>query len=239
MITFLLAALYLFSIKKHLISALSLSLAIGTKLLPLMLIPVLIKQMWNKTSFYVFLGTIMTVTLVLFTPVFYFQDPTTFSESLNLYFQKFEFNASIYFLIREIGIWVTGYNQISFIGPLLSIMSLVLIFFWSFRSKEGINAIMFVGLISFLIFLLNTTTVHPWYLGTLIMFNCFFRYKFIVVWSFLIVLSYSCYHYEVFNQNLLIVFIEYLLMLVVFLRYDLKALGKDYKMAIKSMTGLS
>jgi len=80
--------------------------AIATKLLPLMFLPFFIRRLGLFSS--VFLSNI--------------------GSSIGLYFQRFEFNGSIYYLFRWLGQQVSGYNQIRLLGPLLHRYPLV----WSF-----------------------------------------------------------------------------------------------------------
>ena len=63
----------------------------------------------------------------------------------------------------------------------------------------------------------TATTVHPWYIATLLLLSLFTNYKFPLVWSFVIVLSYSAYTLNGFNENLCIVSLEYLIVYGVFL----------------------
>ena len=45
----------------------------------------------------------------------------------------------------------------------------------------------------------------------LILLSIFTKYKFPIVWSIFIVLSYNAYANETFNENLILIFIEYLI----------------------------
>lgn len=55
--------------------------------------------------------------------------------SVELYFKNFEFNASIYYIVRELGYMITGFNQIAIIAPVLGITGFLLILFISLRGK--------------------------------------------------------------------------------------------------------
>jgi hypothetical protein len=66
---------------------------------------------------------------------------------------------------------------------------------------------------SLLIYLLFTTTVHPWYLSTLLAVSVLSDYRFAVIWSYLIFLTYGGYTAEGFRENLWIVSVEYVLVL--------------------------
>lgn len=84
----------------------------------------------------------------------------TVGQSLDLYFQRFEFNASVYYIVRNTGQWILGYNPIGFVGPALSVLALMSILYWAFVSKRPwyLRAYYSYG-----VYLALATTVHPWY----------------------------------------------------------------------------
>ena len=53
--------------------------------------------------------------------------------------------------------------------------------------------------------------MHPWYLATLILLSVFTKYRFPIVWSLVIILSYAAYANEIYKENLVLVSIEYLI----------------------------
>ena len=78
---------------------------------------------------------------------------------------------------------------------------------------ELISAMLLV--LSFYYF--TATTIHPWYVATPLILCVFTKYRFPVVWSFTIILSYSAYGPDGFKENLWLVATEYILVLGVFL----------------------
>ena len=58
----------------------------------------------------------------------------------------------------------------------------------------------------------TATTVHPWYLATPLILCVFTKYKFPIVWSLVIILTYQAYANNPWQENLWFVFIEYLIM---------------------------
>ncbi len=62
----------------------------------------------------------------------------------------------------------------------------------------------------------TATTVHPWYLATLLILSIFTNYKFPLVWSFVIILSYLAYA-NGNNENLWIIGLEYIIVYGVFI----------------------
>jgi len=210
MITGVLAAFYLIIQKRIYLSAIAFSVAIGTKLIPLILVPLLIKRVSFKSLF--ILGAICLGLLIgMFFPLIHEGFFQNFWSSLDLYFRSFEFNASIYYLVRWLGYQYKGYNLIASIGPFLALISMISIFAISLKPKHQDwrnfpTAVLFVGLI----YLLLSTTVHPWYLGLFLAFSCFSDRRFMIIWSLLIFLSYSHYWGGVIKENYLLIAIEYI-----------------------------
>ena len=73
---------------------------------------------------------------------------------------------------------------------------------------------MLIGL-SFYYF--TSTTVHPWYISTLLILSIFTKYKFPLVWSFIIIISYLAYANTGNTENLWIIGLEYLVVYSVFI----------------------
>jgi hypothetical protein len=51
--------------------------------------------------------------------------------------------------------------------------------------------------------------MHPWYLATPLIISIFTKYKFPIVWSLVIILSYQAYANTPWQENLWIVGLEY------------------------------
>ncbi len=126
MLFFLLAAIYLLQRQKWLFSALLFTCSIAVKLIPLMFLPLLFRRLgWKKAlGYYAVTGILL---LLFFLPFLSGAFAENFFSSINLWFQKFEFNASFYYLIRWIGYEVEGYNIIAYAGPALALVVFVLI----------------------------------------------------------------------------------------------------------------
>ena len=61
---------------------------------------------------------------------------------------------------------------------------------------------------SFCYFTLSTT-VHPWYVATPLLLSIFSTYRFAVLWSFVVFFSYSAYTIDGFQENYVLVALEY------------------------------
>ncbi|MEP5611517.1 MAG: glycosyltransferase 87 family protein [Cyclobacteriaceae bacterium] len=211
---FLMAGIYWFQKSKKVLSGSALGLAVGTKLLPLIYLPAvfLIGLKNKKWHISIIAGIIAIVSLL---PMFNASFIAGMQSSLNLYFQKFEFNASIYFIAREIGFWLYGYNKIAEIGPLLSVMSVISILGISILAAIKKWALPKTFLFILFVYLLFATTVHPWYMIPLIAFGLLSGYYFPIVWSLMIFVTYLGYSTAGFDLPIWMVFLEYSVVLIV------------------------
>ncbi|MEQ6166894.1 glycosyltransferase 87 family protein [Ekhidna sp. MALMAid0563] len=209
---FILLGIYGYQKSKYVLAAGGFGLAIGTKLLPLIYLPVLFLSGLKNKKWWVapVAGVIALLTIV---PMLDATFLSGMQESLELYFQSFEFNASIYFAARQIGYWIYGYNNIALIGPLLSLLSFLSICVVSIVAwkKEWSLSKSFLFVLT--IYLLFATTVHPWYIIPLIVFGVLSGYWYPIVWSFLIFLTYLGYDKNGFELPMYLVVIEYVVVL--------------------------
>ncbi|MGV3504341.1 MAG: glycosyltransferase 87 family protein [Adhaeribacter sp.] len=210
MVLFLTASLYLLWQGRWAWSAGALGLGIGVKLLPLMLLPLLLTYLgWKRFVLY---GSLVAGVVGLqFLPFLSQELLVHFGSSLNLYFQKFEFNASIYYLLRWLGYQVQGYNLIAQIGPLLSGITTVFIACLAWRQSRSELHLARNMLFVFTVYLLLATVVHPWYLSTLVMLCCLSCWRYPLAWSAGALLSYAAYQTPAYQENLWLVALEYLL----------------------------
>jgi hypothetical protein len=212
MIFFLLLAIYCFQLNKWKWSAGALAASIATKLIPLIFLPLLIFRMpWKKVAGYWALCGI--IVLAFFLTIWSPELAENMRSSLSLYFQKFEFNASIYYLVREIGFAVKGYNIIQEAGLYLALTTflIILVFSWySHVSMSWPKAMLW----ALMVYLLMSTTVHPWYITPLVALAVFTDYRFPIVWSILVIISYSGYSETGFTENIYLVIAEYSFLVV-------------------------
>lgn len=219
-IFFLLMGIYFLETRKHWFASTSVGLGVGTKLLPLIFLPFLLfNGIKNKTWWVAILAGVIGLITVI--PMLNQTFLEGIQSSLDLYFRKFEFNASFYFIAREIGEWFYGYNKIAQIGPLLSTVSLLSILAIAIQGTRKNWSLPTTFLFTLSIYLLFTTTVHPWYILPLVSFGILAGYWYPVVWSFSIFLTYLGYSSSGFELPMWIVVIEYLLVGLTF-ALDLK-----------------
>lgn len=210
MILFLLYSIYLLIHTRTIGSAISMALAVGSKLIPLIILPLMISRLWFKKMVIYYLVAGLSI-LLLFIPFISGQLLEGMGLSLSLYFQKFEFNASVYYIVREIGYWVKGYNIIESSGKWMAMatfLGIISYTVWDGFKKPGLP---FSLLMCFTIFLIFSTTLHPWYITTLIAIGALTKMRFPIVWSVLIFFTYAGYSETGYQENLWIVGLEYII----------------------------
>lgn len=211
MVFFLLLSLWLLLNERWAFSAGAMGLSIASKLLPLMFLPFLIRRLgWRRSLSY--FGVVGGVLLLLFFPLASGVFLSNFSESLDLYFRKFEFNASVYYLVRWVDFQRLGYNNIARIGPwLAAITASGILLFAMLERNISFRKLPSRWLFAICLYLFLTTTVHPWYLSLPVLLCLFTRFRFPILWSGLVFLTYINYSYTPYWENLWLVALEYAL----------------------------
>ena len=217
MIFFLVWTIYLLHLNKWKLAALTLACSVSVKLIPLIFLPLLLKHLhWKKSV--VFYIIVFATTALTFLPFVTIEFITNYYETVGLWFQRFEFNASLYYIARSIGYTFRGYNEIAIIGKIIPFIVVLFVLGITFfrRNKSTID------LISSMLFVLSfyyftATTVHPWYVAALLILSVFTKYKFPIVWSFIGILSYLAYTNADNTENLWIISLEYAVIYGVFL----------------------
>ena len=208
MIFFLLLAIYFINKQQLTFSAIAFGFAIGAKLWPIMLMPLLLKKLgFKQTIFYSTISGLVSV-VVLFPML---QQYANIFSSLNLYFQQFEFNGSVYYLLRWIINKDEHFETFELMRRLLPVFTVVAISMLSyFYTKDK-----FIGAlqIAFSIYCLFATTMHPWYITPLIMLSVFSGYRYAIVWSLLIYFTYITYIDITYPENYFVVVMEYLVVI--------------------------
>ena len=244
MVFFLVWSLYLLQQKKWIGSAIIFACSVLLKLVPLLFLPLFLGYFIYKKDgienadkekqlgltklfgFYLIVG----ITVVLgFLPILSAAFIENFMATISLWFQKFEFNASIYYVVRWIGFQIKGYNIIETAGKVLPLFTIgVLTGLSLLRKNNSLEKLITTMLFGFTAYLFLSTTVHPWYLAIPLMLSIFTNYQYIFVWSFTIILSYTAYTSSGSQENLWLVGIEYLLVFLI-LGWELFSRGKTVR----------
>lgn len=238
MIFFFIWSLYLLQKGYWKWAAVLVALSVSVKLIPLIFLPIFFQWFTkhkaseiSKITFptiwkgilklIAFYSIVIMTIVVLFLPFLSNQFIANYQETIELWFQNFEFNASLYYIARWIGYEVVGWNMIATIGKTTPLIVFLFIAGISlFRNNKDFKKIIAALLFGLSFYFFTTTTMHPWYLATLLILSVFTNYRFTVVWSFMIIFSYTAYRNEGYAENLGFVALEYVVVYG-FLAYEL------------------
>ena len=211
MISFILLCFYYILKHQWFPAAIFLGLAVQVKLIPLMFIPFFYKKLKFRKSLGFTALTALVVILtsqILITP----DNFGNFMASVQLYFDNFQFNASIFDWINQLYSSHIGRNTTQIIGPILAKTALAfIILLVLLRADHKPNDFIKGILFALVIYYAFATTVHPWYISLILMFSIFTNYTFGIVWSGLIIVSYLAYSHPDFKENTVLNTIAYLL----------------------------
>nr|WP_288935456.1 mannosyltransferase [uncultured Allomuricauda sp.] len=220
MLFFFVWALYLISTNKWLWATPIYAISIMVKLMPVLFLPIFVRYFGFKKSV-VFYTLIILGCAALLLPFYspFFID--NYAETVGLWFSNFEFNSSIYNVVKKVG--VTYYEAkpwelIDSYGSMLKKAVIVIVLLIAFLRKNG----KLEDVITSIVFALATyyflsSTVHPWYVVFLLGFAIFTNYRFPLVWSCTIILSYYAYSNPDYKENLWLLAIEYILVIGFFI----------------------
>lgn len=187
----------------------ALALAVATKLLPLLALPLLARRLgWGR--FWCF-GLVLGASLaLLFLPFVSGDLLGHIGRSLGLYFHSFEFNASVFYVLRALGSRLVGYDLVGTLGPLLGLGAAGLALGLARRAgRPTLAALPHWLLLTLSGYLALATTVHPWYLVPLVALSCFSPLRYALVWAGLAVLSYAAYRTPAYAESSLLLALEY------------------------------
>jgi alpha-1,6-mannosyltransferase len=217
LLCFLMMAFYY--LKRDLIhhSAINLSIATGLKLLPAFLFPFFMPYLGLKKGIKYWGVAVLLLMITLF-PVWPYH--RHFYTSIQLYFKSFEFNGSVYALWKTIDYARLGYNNIASIGQWMSgCFLVVLVLLVVFQKKRHFQDMVRSCFLAWLAYLILSTTVHPWYILPVLILGLLSGYFFPVVWSGVIILSYSWYDENLSNvTKYVLIALEYLVILIFMVR---------------------
>ncbi|MEO6722728.1 MAG: glycosyltransferase 87 family protein [Ferruginibacter sp.] len=215
MIFFLALSFYFLIKEKSTWSAIFLGIAVSTKLLPLIFLPAIFYFTGRKNGWKYFIVTILT-TVITFLPFMNSAMVSHIASSIGLYFDKFEFNASIYYLLLWVGYDITGVNVIIILGKILPVFAMIFIMKLAMRyNLSDLERFFSLLLFTLVVYYLFSLVVHPWYITVLVFLSVFTRFKFALIWSALIMLTYSAYLQKPYQEILWITALEYMILAVI------------------------
>lgn len=216
MIFFFVWAIYLLQQHKIKWGAILYALSISTKLIPLLFLPAFLRY-YNWKKVVLFYGIIGSAVLLLFLPFFSLTFVQNYQETVGLWFSNFEFNASLYNLIKHLSSHYYEYptwkliREYGAISPILIATTLCCIAL--FNKQKSLQQWMQTALWILVTYFLFSTTVHPWYLIFVVFLSVFSSYKFGIIWSFMITLSYYAYSNPTFTESKTLLLLEYLIVI--------------------------
>ncbi|NWF89837.1 MAG: hypothetical protein HXY50_10300 [Ignavibacteriaceae bacterium] len=157
-ISFLVLFLYLFEKGKVYLSSAMLALVFLTKLIALFLLPLMIRKLGIKKSI-IFYLIFFSICFLFYLP-FIFNNPSVLT-GLFRYLEHWEFNGSVYNLLKFI------FSRADIAHLLCGVLLFISVLIVSFKYKDFTKGIVSI----FLLVVIFSTTVYPWYLGWLSIVN--------------------------------------------------------------------
>ena len=208
MLLFFVMALYYIHTKKWYLAAFTMAFSIAVKLVLLLSLPLFLKTLgWKKSiRFYLCVGTVFTLLFVPFLSDDFFQN---YSATIGLWFSNFEFNASFYYLLNW-GLETATLEPIHSMGFIVMSVIGLLTVYQLIQNKTKTTALIHSILWTLTAYYLISTTVHPWYIISLVLLSIFTPYTFARVWSYTLIFSYFAYNQFNVDENGYILCLEYL-----------------------------
>ncbi|WP_162141572.1 glycosyltransferase 87 family protein [Lunatimonas lonarensis] len=197
--------------------------AVSVKLTPLILLPnFLIRNYYRHEQVFAFTVAFVVILFVCNLAVFPYLE--NFLASVHLYYGKFEFNASLYYIVRNVSMIWMDYNPIQYIAPFLSMIAAAVILFFSFRFHNRLD-IFYLSVFIYIVYLTFQAVVHPWYILVPLGLSVFTKIRAMQVWSFMISLSYLNYRSTPVSESSWILILQYLIVFT-FLARDWQNLNR-------------
>ena len=211
MLFFFIWALFLFSAKRTVLAAIIYGLSISVKLVPLLFLPLFLKYFnWKRALLYY--GIIAATVLLTFLPFYSTSFLNNYSETIGLWFSNFEFNAGIYNMVKQLAseFGAKPWELIKTYGKIIPwIVIFTVLVFTFFRKNQKLSVLISSMLWVLAVYYFLSATVHPWYLIFLVLLTIYTDFRFPLVWSAVVILSYYAYTNVDYKENLGLLFIEY------------------------------
>jgi hypothetical protein len=212
MLFFFILSIFLLSINKWILAAIIMACSISIKLVPLLFLPLFLRYLgWKKSS--VFYILIAVSSLLLFLPFYTPEFIANYTKTLSLWFSNFEFNASIYNIVKHTAIHFDAkpWEFIKIYGKITPVLTITTVLLFTFLpKKKDLNQVLASMLWVLTLYYFISTTIHPWYSIFLVLLVIFTSYRYAIIWSAAIVLSYFTYSQTDFKENLWLLALEYI-----------------------------
>lgn len=212
MLFFFISSMFLLSIEKWKWAAVILACSISIKLVPLLFLPLFFTYLgWKKSiMFYLIIGS---TSVLLFIPFYTPEFIGNYTKTLSLWFSNFEFNASIYNIVKRTAVLFNAkpWEFIKIYGKITPILTITVVVLFTFLPKrKDLNRVLASMMWVLAIYYFMSTTMHPWYCIFLVLLAIFTSYRYAIIWSAAIVLSYFAYSQPDFKENLWLLALEYI-----------------------------
>ncbi len=240
MLFFLIWIMYLLFNGKWQWAAVIFALSVSVKLIPLLFLPLFFQYFMKRSNnnmvpsqsieiapdninkrggYTTNFGTVSGVYIIIglttlrpFVSFFSMQFIDNYQKTVGLWFTNFEFNGSIYYIAREIGYSFRGHNEIGIIGKYIPPLVILVILGMTFlRNNKTAVRLITAMLFALSFYFFVSTTVHPWYVATLLLLGTFPKYRFPLVWSLVIILSFPAFIHTDNKENLWVIGLEYVI----------------------------
>ncbi len=195
-------------------SWLAFGLSIITKIYTLILLPVIILKGRIKSLKWIWIFLLLILSQILFVGI-NFQNIKGYS----LYFKQFEFNSSLFILLSKILIYLEKPELWNYRGLILNVCWIIfasLYLLFNRNKLKALNGIFESCFVMYGTFLLCHSTLHPWYVITLVLLGLF-NHPLTSIWiSFVFTLSYIHYSVQYYSYLTLIQIIEYCSIFVIY-----------------------
>jgi alpha-1,6-mannosyltransferase len=204
---FVLWALHAMQVEKYFGMGIATGLAICTKLWPILLLPLLFTRL-HRADWIRVCSVALGVCVILYTPLLRPEHFAGMFASFQLYYQSFEFNASLYYVVKCFYNWWSPESGGLVVSRLLGLVWLVYLLIVVIRKQITIQKALYLV---FMTLLLTSAVVHPWYLIPVLAYGILADRYAIVFWTALIFLSYSHYQDGSYQEQSVWITIEYVL----------------------------
>jgi len=212
MLFFFIWSIYLLFHKKWVLAAVVYAFSISIKLVPILFLPLFLKYFGIKKSL-LFYGVVGITSVLLVIPFYSPEFTDNYIQTVGLWFSNFEFNASLYNVIKKVAVNFNAkpWELIKDYGKITPIIVIALVGLFTFlRDNKKITTLLTSMLWVLTLYYFLSATVHPWYIIFLLVLSLFTEFRFPIVWSFSIILSYWAYSIPGFKENYWLLSIEYI-----------------------------
>ncbi|MEX0968106.1 MAG: hypothetical protein WD077_12775 [Bacteroidia bacterium] len=227
MIFFSLLMIWLLIKGRTLSAAVALAFAVAVKLLPIFFLPLLLGTVlisntknpknWRYKKSVLNLLVFISVLLLIGWTMGGFSPYTAIWSSIRLYYESFEFNPGLYLVAKELAYKSGGDRtaatlvmNIALLAGLIMVYARYLLLLMNDRPK-GLRYLPLAMLWVMSFYYFTASTVHPWYLASLLAFCSLTSLRFPVVWSALIPLTYIAYSTYPYQENYFLILLEYMI----------------------------